>query len=150
MEWRSAHYLWKTADYRSQSAPLTPLRVKPLLLFSERERRGEQRAKLVIVAIFTAIFYLLFWKWGFLVWSAGGVTLIVAVPLVLSSFAVMNKTGELAVICLIFLSLTAVGLPVYRKVQEKNRHLEELRKQRRLTELRAPPAATPAPTSRGN
>lgn len=123
--------------------------MKPLLLFGERERRAEERANRVIVAIVTAMFYLLLWKWGFLAWSLGGVTLIVAVPLVLSFLATMNNPIELTVVCVMLLSLTAVGFPVLRKMQEKKRHLEELRKQRELMDPRAPRAATPAPTGGG-
>jgi len=61
-------------------------------------------------------------------WSLGGMALIVAVSLLLSSFAMTQNPLELIVVCVIFLSLAVVGLPVFQRVQAKKRSLEELRK----------------------
>ena len=111
--------------------------MEPRLLFSERERRADRRAKYIIVAVFSAVCYALLWKWGCLGWSAARVTLIVAVPLIFSFFAIANKPVELCVVCVIVVGLGAMALPTYRHLQEQKRRTEELRKQHELQRLRS-------------
>jgi len=111
--------------------------MEPLLLFSERERRADRRAKYIIVAVFSAVCYALLWKWGCLGWSAARVTLVVAVPLLFGFFAITNNPVELCVVCVIVVGLVAMALPTYRHVQEKKKRTEELRKQYELQRLRS-------------
>jgi hypothetical protein len=104
--------------------------MEPLLLFSERERRADRRAKGVIVALFSAICYALLWKWEFLGWSPWRVTIIVAIPLIFCFLAIANNPVEMTVACVIVVSLFALSLPAYRHAREKRRKIEELQKQR--------------------
>lgn len=106
--------------------------MEPLLLFSERERRADRRAKGIIVAVFSAICYALLWKWDYLGGSPWRVAVIVAVPLVFCLLAIVNNPVELTVACVIVVSLVAVGLPAYKHAREKRRKIEELQQQRRL------------------